>query len=162
MSARHLPLSDYLALKAAFRRLVQTVGGSAEAGRITRVGQQAVDRYGSVNDDHRERFAPLDVIADLEAECGDAVVTRVLAEMSGHVMVALPVVPGSNARLDMVTGECLTEIGQAFAELGQARSDSRITPGEAEGLHTQIREAVETLLKLDRQVAAEAASEDQP
>lgn len=158
-AARFLPQRDYLGLKAAFRRLVELVGGSAEAGRISRVSQQAVERYGSANEDHEGRFAPLDVIADLEAACGQPIVTRRLAEMLGTVLVALPVAPGSVARLDLITGQALKEVADVFARLGEARLDGAICAAERAQLHREIIEAVTMLLKLDRQIGAEVEAE---
>lgn len=154
--ARYLARHDYDGLRSAFRGLVRLAGGARAAEQISRVSHQALDRYGSVNPDHADRFAPVDVIADLEAECGEPIVSRMLAEMSGHVLVHLPVVPGSNAELDQITGEALTEIGDVFLTLGKARADNAISGGEAEDLHGHIRDAIVMLLKLDRQVEADA------
>lgn len=158
--ARYLPKNDYLGLKATFRRLVVLVGGGNEAAAQTRVGQQALDRYGSISAEHEDRFAPADVIADLEAACGEPIVTRKLAELSGHVLVPLPVVQGSTARLDQVTGKALMEVGQVFTRLGEARADGVICDNEAAALKREIGEAVTMLLKLDR--AIDAVSEVEP
>src|SRR5690606_14850348 len=104
-------------------------------------------------------FAPADVIADLEAACGHPIVTRKLAELCGHVLVPLPVVPGSNALLDQVTGKALMEVGQVFSRLGEARADGTICGDEANSLKREIAEAVTMLLKLDRAIDASVEGE---
>lgn len=78
-------------IKAAFRDLVSACGGQEEAGGIAERGQQRISLYGHPNSDV---FAPLDVVARLEAAArgapGHPHVTRVLARDAGCELVLLP------------------------------------------------------------------------
>jgi|TARA_A100001391_G_scaffold44812_4_gene26324 hypothetical protein len=160
--ARHLPKRDYDALKAAFRALVQLVGGTRAAERITRVSHQQIDRYGSTHTDFVDVFAPMDVVADLEAECGQQVVTRKLAEMADHVLIPLPAVTGSSARIDVITARTVQSFGQMLTELGEARADGQIDAEEARKLDPQFSELITKLVKMRREVAQMAEGEDLP
>jgi hypothetical protein len=75
--SRILPQSTYLSLKAATRRLIGMAGGVEHAE--TRVGKSNLSDYG--NPFKLEFFAPLDVIADLEASVGEPIVSSVLAQI---------------------------------------------------------------------------------
>jgi len=154
--ARFLPQRDYLSLKATFRRLVILVGGGNEAAAQTRVGQQALDRYGSVSAEHEDRFAPIDVIADLEAACGEPIVTRKLAELAGHVLSPLPSHVGGSAPLTKVTAEAMHKVSRVFADLGAAlENDGYINFEEDQQLHADIVSAHEVLQALDDQITLE-------
>lgn len=90
-TGRHLPSADYTALKAAFRRLVRAAGGGRASAAVTVVDAARISLYGNPNTPDSARC---DVIADLEGETGDPIVTRELARLSGYVLVPVPVVAG--------------------------------------------------------------------
>ena len=79
---------DRAALKAAFRKLMRAGGGGVAVSEATRVGQQHLSRYGSVN--HPNDHAPLDVVADVTIDSDDAVVVRALCRLANGVFVPLP------------------------------------------------------------------------
>ena len=144
---RYLPKNDYLALKAATRRLVTLAGRGPAAAQITRVGQQELSNYGNPYSE-RVVFMPADVIADLEAECSQPVVTGLLAEMLGFVLVPLPQkVPGL-APLATRLGQLGKEAGDVFIVLGQALKDGEITADEGEHGRREIDELVLAALTL--------------
>lgn len=77
-------------LKVAFEELVDLVGGQIPAEANCRASQSSIQRWGSTTPDNEERFPPLDVVRDLEAIAGDAVVTKMMASMAGLTVVTLP------------------------------------------------------------------------
>jgi hypothetical protein len=156
MSARQLPATDYAGLKAATRQQIATNGGPVEAARSTRVGHQDLSRYGSLAEDHDERFIPADVIADLEAECGQPIITRKLAELSGHLLVPVPRVALSGTFLGAITAATLKETSDVFVALGDSLGDGQISTGDAERINREIDEAMAKLAALKLQVQAEA------
>lgn len=156
MSARQLPAVDYAGLKTATRQLRKSIGTQAEAAAATRVGQQTIAGYESTGQAHDADFAPIDVIADLEAECGQPLVTRKLAELSGHVLVPLPVA-SKGGKLGRVTAAALKETAEVFAHLGAALEDERICGAEAETLGQDIDDAIAKLAALKLQIVAEVA-----
>lgn len=157
---RQLPASDYHGLKAATRQLLKTAGGGNEGARITRVGQQVLSNYGSPSDDHVERFAPIDVIADLEVECGQPIVTRKLAELNNCLLVPLP--HGANGDgVAARAGRSAHEFGELMEDVFTALKDGRITREEAPPILTNIRELMLELAGMAEAVKASALREEE-
>lgn len=155
MTGRQLPASDYSALKAATRQLVTTVGGPSAAALVTRGDHQSVSRYGSANPEHGERFMPIDVVADLESECEQPIVTRMLAEQAGFLLVPMPRAAGGLA-LQMITAKALKETSEVFVSLADSLGDGSLSADEAERVTRDIDEAIAKLAALRLQVLAEA------
>ena len=147
MKARQLPQSDYLSLKATFRELVKLVGSETHAARLTRVSQQHVGRYGNVTEEFSEYFAPIDVVADLEAEVGP-VVTRELARLCGHLLVELPHGAREIVDLGRVSGRAMKEVGDVFMGMGKALDDGVLDAAEGPQLMRDLDEALVMLATL--------------
>jgi hypothetical protein len=150
---RQLPASDYIGAKAAFRQLLKATGGGNEAARVTRVAQQVLSSYGSLDAQHAERFAPIDVVADLEAECGQPIVTRKLAELSNCLLVPLPR-SGSADELDRQTLRTAQEYAELIARVMAAGRDGKITAEEAPPILTDIHELMVELAGMAEAVQA--------
>ena len=159
MSARQLPSTDYAALKAATRKLLAAAGGGNEGAKATRVGQQVLSSYGSLGAEHAERFAPIDVIADLEAECGQPLVTRRLAELSNCLLVPLPIADGFDA-VSRQTMRSAQEYAELIASVMAAKADGRIDAGEARRLLADIRDLMVELAGLAEAVQAAVCHEE--
>lgn len=139
----------YLRLKAAARALVKQAGGQEAAAMVTRAGHQTLSRYGLPDD---AAFMPVDVVADLEADVGQPVITRVLADLSGHLLVARPKVDGADPEWIERLSALAKESGEAIARLGQALSvGGTITADEVRDLELrrELREAAEVLAAID-------------
>ncbi|MBU2533306.1 MAG: hypothetical protein KKB37_11235 [Alphaproteobacteria bacterium] len=159
MSARLHSGRVYNALKARFRLLVDTCGGPNSAERISRISQQQISRCGSVDEEHANRFAPIDEIADLEAHCGKPVVTEYLAELSGYVLVRVPDAAATDAvGLVSRVSEMLREVSDVSGGVADALRDNRVTRREAKGVHKEVREAIQKLVEIDREVDLVARS----
>ncbi|WP_173087330.1 phage regulatory CII family protein [Devosia sp. 1635] len=156
MTARQLPASDYAKLKAATRQLISTSGGPVDAARVTRVDHQGLSRYGSTNEDHAERFMPADVIADIEAECGQPIVTRKLADLAGYLLVPVPQVARTGTVLGAVTAATLKETSDVFVALGESLGDGTVSQADAERIGREVDEAMAKLAALKLQVEDEA------
>jgi hypothetical protein len=153
--ARLLPARDYAAIAAATRDLLAACGGGRRAASLTRADEPRLSRYG---DRHcHDRWAPVDVIADLEADAGEPIVTRALAALSGHALVpvraegaALP------ARADWI-GQLATvarEGGDVVGALGEALADDgEVDAAEASRLRREVREQMDALAVLDALLA---------
>jgi len=116
MQARQLPNRDYLALKAATRALIDACGGVTRAAQFTRVAASQLSRACS---DHEAQFLPMDVVADLEAECGRPIVTEALAALS-HLSITSR--PRSVRTSDHV--RCIGEVSREFADFIQVQSNA--------------------------------------
>lgn len=159
MTVRQLPGLDYRTLKAATRRLVEAAGGATAAAEITRGAHQHMSAYGSANPDQAERFMPIDVVADLESETEQPILTKALAKLSGFLLVPEPKVVGSGTALGLVTAKALKETSEVFVALADAHGDGRICAADVAKIGREIDEAMVKLaaLKLQVQLDGEAA-----
>jgi len=157
-TARYLPLRDYLTLKAAVRRLVRICGGPHAAAAITRSDTSRLSRFGAPSEAMQ---APVDVIADLEAEAGAPLVTRALADLSGYLLVPVPAAaageigPGELGALAKEAGEAISRLGEALA------GDGRVSAAEIRrlNLRSEIRDALEILARIDESLKVKEAEE---
>lgn len=138
---RHLPESDYLALKARWRELVRLAGGPSQAAALTRGCQSRISEAAAPH--LMDRFPALDQVADLEAETGDPVVTRHLAATAGFDLSPRGADPGSNPHhmLARVTIEC----ADVQAALAAALADGRISEAERVAIAAEAEQAVTAL-----------------
>ncbi len=156
MTGRQLPANDYALLKAATRKLISHAGGAVAAAAVTRGGHQNIGRYGSAQPDDGERFMPADVIADLESECGQPVLTRALAKLAGFLLVPEPRGGQAGTALGMITARALKEISDVFVALAEAQGDGKLCAADAARIDAEIEEAIIKLLALRFQVQADA------
>lgn len=154
-TGRQLPDRDYQALKAATRQLVNAAGGAVAAAGVTRGDHQNISRYGSANLDNADRFMPIDVIADLESECEQPVLTKELARLSGYLLVQVPKVVRSGTALGLVTAGALKETSEVFVALAEGLGDGKICAADALNIGREIDEALAKLAALKLQVNAE-------
>lgn len=157
--ARQLPDRDYQALKAATRQLINAAGGMEAAAAISRGNHQTMSRYGSAHLDNVDRYIPIDVLADLESECGQPVLTAALARMSGHLLVPEPSVVHSGSALGVITARALKETSEVFVALAEGLGDGKICVDDARKISKEIDEALSKLAALRLQVHAEARVE---
>lgn len=151
---RQLPARDYASLKAEFRDLVEAAGGVTRAARITRVNAPRLSNYCSAQD---PSFAPIDVIADLEAEVGEPVVTRILADLAGYVLVRKAAVERPVETIDRAAAPVMQAVGKAMMELGSALRDGVCTPQEAAAILPTVTTACAEIHDLDAALRARAA-----
>lgn len=140
---RQLPRNDYLAIKAATRQLVKQAGGLDNAAAVTRPGRSALSDYGNPN--HDDVFMPADVIADLETEISEPLLTAALARLQGCELMRVEF----GGKVDPKWAEGLAamgkEISEAFAKAGMALANGGdIDAGEIRTLEL-IREFDEAL-----------------
>lgn len=146
----YLPSRDYMRLKAATRRLVESAGGPADAAAIARTDAPRLSRYGNPHEVHS---IPADVIADLEAATGDPTVTRCLADLAGFVLVPKDA-PGGRSNLLNAAADITRSSAEVVAGLAVALADSCVSPDEARPLRDGIRQTLESLASLDAALAA--------
>jgi hypothetical protein len=152
LNLRQLPGRDYLRLKTATKELTEAAGGATRAASVARPGIEAgrLSRYGNP---HEALFAPLDVIADLEAECGEPVVTRALAELAGYQLVPRTGKTPSGEHLAKVFGTVAGEMGEMLRQTGAAVADGRITAAEIAAIDRTAAQTETTLASLRADLA---------
>lgn len=152
MTARQLPQREYDGLKAATRRLVQAAGGAVAAASITRGAHQHLSAYGSAHEDQAERFAPIDVVADLESEVEKPIVASYLANLLGFMLVPVPVAAKLGAGLAKAAAAALKETSEVFVQVADRSADGVICPDDGKAIVKEIDEAIVKLAALKAQV----------
>lgn len=140
---RPLAAEAYARLKAATRKLVRDAGGCEFAE--TRVGKTKLAEYGAPN--MPDRFAPIDVIADLEKSTGQPLVTRELAAAAGYELVPAGMAAVPLKRLETHLLDLMGRLGALSAEIAEAEKDGHLDAVELE----RIRVAAQSLkVEIDR------------
>lgn len=101
--------AEFYRLKSGFRDLFERCGGLARSGRL--VGRTAA-MLGKVNDRDEGAFLAIDATLLLERDCGEPVVTRVMAEILGFQLEG-----GGSAAAPRNPYGAVAEISREYAEL---------------------------------------------
>ncbi|SNY94095.1 hypothetical protein SAMN04515647_4418 [Cohaesibacter sp. ES.047] len=149
--ARQYAADFYLRLRHRCRALIKTCGGIECAADLSRVSQAHIGRYGAP--DGRD-WMPADVIADLEKDIGEPVVSRALVQALGFEVVKLP-----DGRWDGDINQQLAamfkEVGEVTHHIGECLADDgEITPDEcrAHRLRKEIDDALQVLVGMKQRV----------
>lgn len=148
MTDRQLATIAYRQLKAAARRLVAKAGGLEAAAAVTRVN---VSRLGDYQHPEALAFMPADVIADIESDVGDPIVTRELAALAGFDLIERA--PGATpGRIDPARSVRLltVDLGRLTDHFDRAGNDGALSVaerrqlmGDANALIDQARKFIE-------------------
>lgn len=152
--------AERMKLKAATHLLVREAGGQEACAmaseRITR--HQSFSEY---SDRKRpDRFIAIDTVAEIERFASMPIVTRMLAELSGHVLLPMPQIADGLCRIDMLTAKAISQFGQMLTDLAEARADGEISTDEARQLKPAIDDLVSKLVKLRHEISARAENEE--
>lgn len=144
MNARQLPSREYFAVKAAFAELVELLGGPTRAEKHTRVDAGRLSRYCAPRD---PLYPPVDVVMDLEAQAGEPIVSRVMADIAGFALVTKA---EARPAPDYVKhlGEVGEDAGGVLAALSGAISGG-VNDKEAAAILPKVREAATTMAALE-------------
>jgi len=118
----------FFRIKAATRDLVKACGGVVRAGDLASVSKSEVGRWQSPGD---PGVIGIPAAMVLEAECGCAYVTAVMAENAGRRLVEAD---GAVSVADLLgrQGAVARSSAELVAEIAEAAADGRITAAEAE------------------------------
>ncbi|MDQ7019138.1 MAG: hypothetical protein Q9M33_08225 [Robiginitomaculum sp.] len=148
MTGRHHPGRVYRALKAATRQAVAEYGGAEALSYDTRISRPNITRAGSIAPEDAIRYAPLDLIADVDAGLVEAggrpVITEHLAQLCGFALtrlVASETCRGALAR-------ALREQGDVITASGIAQADGEISKAENAAIRREAVEAIDALTAL--------------
>lgn len=156
-------MDRYAALKAAVRDAVDAAGGTVRAARISRADNARISRYGSIHD---AMHAPIDVVADIEQEIGDPIITRMLAELAGYALVPLAAANAQGAAFGQHIADVARSMGGVVADMAEAQADGVVDAREAAGLLRKISDAetemAEAKADLERVVSTARATAPAP
>jgi hypothetical protein len=159
MISRRLPAQTYSLVKARFDQLLDRLGGSTGAAGYTRLSQPDLSRCASNTEHNTERFAAIDVLADLEDAAGEPLVSRELCMRLCYLVVPLPKGTGP-AQVLRASGRSAEEMGRLMVTVGTALADDRIDHGEASTIYSGIHQVMIDLAHLAESVRKEAIREE--
>ena len=125
------------ALKTVFRVLVQQAGGLEAAAAATRVSKTHL--AAGYDQEAKDRFPALDVVADLERAAGVPVLTKLMASMHGLALVHVEPSRGCAISAIALVGQKASEFFAAFA---LAMGDGVITEHERLKLRQEMLDVV--------------------
>lgn len=143
-------------LKKHTEALVKDVGIEA-ACALTGRSKATIGRYYSDQDEHGDRFMPIDVVADLEAAARFPHVTAALADLRG-VTLSYDV-EKRNAQSAGINSDVVAlaqRFGMLMAEYNQAIGDGRISVNEAKRLLRETLAIQQVLLEMKLNLEVEA------
>ncbi len=134
MNIRQLAAADYLQIKAAFRRLVKRCGGVEAAASCTRADPSRLSKYQNPDD---PMFAPIDVVADLEAEVNEPIVSDLVNTMCSESRIAsTPEDPSKHCH-------ALTkELGDVAGRIIEAQRDGKYTLTELRQIEKELQDLI--------------------
>lgn len=138
-------------LKAATRDLIVLCGGGDRVAALAGVSAGQVSRW---KGPHYPDLIPLGAVMVLEADCGEAPVSAVLAGATGRGLTGPD--GGGNAVGDLLEMQArvLQQTGQLVADYAQAAADGLVTPAEAERMDQGAAEIAASLARLRQELAA--------
>jgi hypothetical protein len=149
-----MTLSSYL--KKHTEALVKDVGLEASC-QLTGRSKATLGRYYSDQDEHDDRFMPIDVVAELEAAAKFPHVTAALADLRG-VMLSYDTerrnAPSTGVNSDVVT--LAQRFGMLMAEYNQAIGDGKISINEAKRLLRETLAIQQVLVDMKLHLEEEA------
>lgn len=137
MNARRDIPQTMRALKTLFRAIVDRVGGCDAAAACSRPGRSQIASYYDMTS---EAFAPVDVVADLEAAAMEPLITAELARRAGYALV--PVDAQGSGELPSSMAAFGREVAEVFATYAEAMADGKLERCEAEHLQRQLLDVI--------------------
>nr|WP_319513711.1 phage regulatory CII family protein [uncultured Cohaesibacter sp.] len=141
--ARQYSAEFYLRIRGRCREATKKAGGVECAAGVTRVSTAQMARYGQPQG---VDWMPVDVVADVEKDIGEPVVSRALAQALGYELVKLP--EGHwEGDINQQLAAMLKEMGDVVQKMGQALADDGcISKDEARQL--RLRKELGDLLQV--------------
>lgn len=149
--ARQYELQTYKRLGRRQRELITECGGIKCAAELTRVAQAHIGRFHNRNAPEQ---MPVDVVADLERDVGEPIVSRQLVQLLGYEVVKLP--DGRwEGDINQQLGAMFKEVGEVTQKIGVALADDGcVSKDEALRLRLrkEIADAIQVLVGMDHSI----------
>ena len=135
---------ETIALKNACREMIRGVGGLEAAEPFCRVGSTKLAEYYSLN--HADRFAPIDVIADLEPMARDREgwphVTSALCKMMGGAFLPLPARTATAGDVFGLLASLSKELSDVTGVICKSMADGTMDDDEARAAERELDELI--------------------
>lgn len=141
--ARQHPIEIYKRLGRRQRELITECGGIKCAAELTRVEQAHIGRFHNRN---AAEQMPVDVVADLEKDAGEPIVSRALVQLLGYEVVKLP--EGRwEGDINQQLAAMFKEVGEVTQKIGQALADDGCV-SRSEALQLRLRKEIADALQV--------------
>lgn len=142
-------------IKAATRALIKLAGGNVCAAVVAGRSKSTVQRWGSLAADDMDWVIPAGCAVALEADTGEPLVTRAMAELNGR-----SIGPGAAERQRTLLS-AHRAVSRAYrdydAAFDDAAEDGVFTPGELNGLADRAGQVNQATARMQAIAAADAA-----
>jgi hypothetical protein len=118
-------------IKAAQRDLIERCGGIARVESISGFSKSQVGRWNNPSDPD---LMPVGAIRVLEADCGVALVTAVLAEVNGRRLTDPEAERAQDVCVMLSHAELMRQAAELAHGMAVAISDGQVTPTEAQNI----------------------------
>jgi len=142
-------------LKKHTEALVKDVGIEA-ACRLTGKSKATLGRYYSLDDEHSDRFMPIDAVAALEAASSHAHVTSALAELRGVHLEGNASRRNSDGGINSDVITLSQRFAMLMAEYTQSIDDGVISVNEAKRLLRETLELQKVLVEMKLHLEVES------
>lgn len=126
MSHSNLLPEEHKQLTTLVKKLIKRAGGADYFE--TRVARTHLHNYGDSN--HLDLNAPIDIIADLEKEAGEPIVTTLLAQRLGYILVPVNMNDTTREPYEILS-DVGSEAGELISKLGKNLKDNNVSRVEA-------------------------------
>lgn len=116
-------------MKASQRDLIERCGGIIRVEQITGFSKSQVGRWNNPNDPD---LMPVGAIRALEADCGAALVTSVLAEANGRRLSDPEAERAADVSVLLTHAELMRNSAELANGMALAIADGQVTPAEAQ------------------------------
>lgn len=151
------PISDawFFRVKAATRDLVSRCGGVIRSGEIANASKSEVSRWQSVGD---EGVITIPAALALEFDCGEPLVTAVMADLHGRRLSDAQAEAAAASCLFRDNAEVMRQSAEVAAAMAEALADGSVTPAEADRVDRAARSLDIAVADMRKSLAAARAS----
>lgn len=136
-------------VKAAQRDLIKRCAGIARAAEIATTSSTQMGRYNNPTDPD---LMPLNVVLALEADCGAALVTAVMASLNGRRLVEREADGASAGAVFARHAETVRKAGELMSAGAAAFADGKLTPAEMASIDRLAGEVEDVLALLRKAI----------
>lgn len=140
-------------MKVRFGELLALVGGGEAAAGFCRVGKSVLSTYASLAPADADRFAPIDVVRDLEAIAGEPIVTAQLAMEAGGAFVTVPSSAADGGNLLTLLAGQSRESSELTTAICLGLADGKLTADEVQPARDAVRQLVQLAMQMDAELA---------
>ncbi|SMD18228.1 hypothetical protein [Rhizobium sp. RU36D] len=115
-------------MKAAQRDLIERCGGIARAESITGFSKSHVGRWNNPNDPD---LMPVGAVRALEADCGQPLITSVMAEANGRRLTDPDLERQADVSIMTTHAETMLQAAELARTMAVVISDGHVSPSEA-------------------------------